>query len=69
MLELDCHMTKDRQVVVHHDFALDRTTGQPGCIRDIEYDVNKKSIIMKNTNSLIPFLEITKYYQQYPTLL
>ncbi len=42
MLELDCHMTKDRQVVVHHDFALYRTTGQPGCIRDIEYDVNKK---------------------------
>jgi len=42
MLELDCHMTKDRQVVVHHDFALDRTTGQPGYIRDIEYDVNKK---------------------------
>ena len=41
MLELDCHMTKDRQVVVHHDFSLDRTTGQFGFIRDTEYEVIK----------------------------
>jgi len=40
MLELDCHLTKDRQTVVHHDFALNRTTGQFGYIRDIEYDVS-----------------------------
>ncbi len=40
MLELDCHLTKDRQTVVHHDFALNRTTGQLGFIRDLEYDVS-----------------------------
>ncbi|CAF1044576.1 unnamed protein product [Rotaria sordida] len=38
MLELDCHFTKDSQVIVHHDFTLDRTTGEIGFIRDIEYN-------------------------------
>jgi glycerophosphoryl diester phosphodiesterase len=42
MLELDCHITKDNQSVVHHDFSLDRTTGHFGFIRDIEYNVSKK---------------------------
>ena len=41
MLELDCHMTKDRQAVVHHDFALNRTTGHLGYIKDIDYAVSK----------------------------
>ncbi|CAF2594784.1 unnamed protein product [Rotaria sp. Silwood2] len=38
MLELDCHLTKDNQVVVHHDFSVDRTTGEDVFIRDINYD-------------------------------
>ncbi|CAF1047076.1 unnamed protein product [Adineta ricciae] len=38
MLELDCHLTKDHQVVVHHDPSLHRTTGHLGYIKDIEYD-------------------------------
>ena len=40
MLELDCHLTKDKQAVVHHDFALLRTTGHAGYIRDTNYDVS-----------------------------
>ena len=40
MLELDCHLTKDHQVVVHHDFSVNRTTGEDGFIRDMNYDVN-----------------------------
>jgi len=40
MIELDCHLTKDKQTVVHHDASIDRTTGQPGFIRDFDYDVN-----------------------------
>lgn len=39
MLELDCHMTKDRQAVVHHDFNLTRTAGHEAFIRDLNYDV------------------------------
>ncbi|CAF4580174.1 unnamed protein product [Rotaria sp. Silwood1] len=38
MLELDCHLTKDKQVVVHHDFSLDRTTGEDRFIRDLDYN-------------------------------
>lgn len=41
MLELDCHLTRDGQAVVHHDFALNRTTNQFGYIRDIEYSVRR----------------------------
>ncbi len=41
MLELDCHLTKDQQTIVHHDSSLNRTTGQFGYIRDVQYDVNK----------------------------
>jgi glycerophosphoryl diester phosphodiesterase len=41
MLELDCHITKDQQTIVHHDSSLNRTTGQFGYIRDVQYDVNK----------------------------
>lgn len=38
MLELDCHLTKDHQVIVHHDFSLDRTANKSGFIRDMDYD-------------------------------
>lgn len=59
MLELDCHLTKDNQAVVHHDFALNRTTGELGFIRDIEYDVGNK-VIINLRDIILSFLEITK---------
>ncbi|VDP99998.1 unnamed protein product [Trichobilharzia regenti] len=37
MLETDCHLTKDNQVVVFHDQTLDRCTGVPGLIKEFEY--------------------------------
>jgi glycerophosphoryl diester phosphodiesterase len=40
MIELDCHLTKDHQTVVHHDFVLNRTTGHLGYIKDTDYDVS-----------------------------
>lgn len=37
MLELDCHMTKDEQVVVSHDANLERSTGISAYISDVAY--------------------------------
>ncbi|KAM9443127.1 lysophospholipase D GDPD1 isoform 1-T2 [Salvelinus alpinus] len=37
MLELDCHMTKDEQVVVSHDANLERSTGVSAHISDVAY--------------------------------
>lgn len=38
MLELDCHLTKDEQVVVSHDANLRRVTGINAYISDIAYN-------------------------------
>ena len=37
MLEMDVHLTRDRQVVVSHDPGLDRTCRVHGFIRDFDY--------------------------------
>ncbi|KAF7699860.1 lysophospholipase D GDPD1 [Silurus meridionalis] len=37
MLELDCHLTKDEQVVVLHDSNLKRSTGVSANISDVSY--------------------------------
>lgn len=36
-IELDVQLTKDRKVVVCHDYTLKRTTGSPGLIREKTY--------------------------------
>lgn len=40
MLELDCHLTKDEQVVVSHDANLRRSTGINAYISDLAYAVS-----------------------------
>uniref|UniRef100_A0A4W3K4W0 Glycerophosphodiester phosphodiesterase domain containing 1 n=1 Tax=Callorhinchus milii TaxID=7868 RepID=A0A4W3K4W0_CALMI len=42
MLELDCHMTKDEQVVVSHDDNLKRATGVNVSIADLKFSVSEK---------------------------
>ena len=37
MLELDCHITKDEQVVVSHDANLKRSTGSNVNVSDLKY--------------------------------
>lgn len=37
MLELDCHLTKDEQVVVLHDSSLKRSTGINAYVADVAY--------------------------------
>ncbi|TRY94661.1 hypothetical protein DNTS_021567 [Danionella cerebrum] len=40
MLELDCHLTKDEQVVVLHDSNLKRSTGINSYVSDVAYTVS-----------------------------
>ncbi|UJR32151.1 hypothetical protein I4U23_019618 [Adineta vaga] len=72
MLELDCHLTKDHQVVVHHDFSLNRTAGQDGFIRDINYNdlpfINTTVQLYYETNSELLRIPLLKdVFERYPT--
>ncbi len=67
MLELDCHLTKDHQVVVHHDFAVNRTTGEDGFIRDMDYEVSEYPSFQTKTKQLS--VEFAKNYYQCATVL
>lgn len=44
MLELDCHLTKDEQVVVSHDANLRRSTGINAYISDLAYAVSSCTV-------------------------
>lgn len=43
MLELDCHLTKDEEVVVSHDSNLRRSTGINAKVCDMAYAVSYRS--------------------------
>lgn len=55
-IELDVHLTKDKRVVVFHDYNLFRMTGINKNIEDITYNEIKKLKLGK-TNEHIPLLE------------
>lgn len=45
MLELDCHLTKDEQVVVLHDSSLKRSTGINAYVADVAYTVSSSNYL------------------------
>lgn len=51
MLELDCHLTKDEQVVVLHDSNLKRSTGINAYISDVAYAVSGETSKILNSHS------------------
>lgn len=51
MLELDCHLTKDEQVVVLHDSNLKRSTGINAYISDVAYAVSGQTSNILNLHS------------------
>lgn len=54
-IELDVHLTKDKKVVVFHDFNLKKMTGVDAEIENLTYD-EIKNLKLKNTNEAIPLL-------------
>ncbi|NXS12121.1 GDPD1 Lysophospholipase, partial [Neodrepanis coruscans] len=76
MLELDCHLTKDEQVVVSHDENLKRSTGVDVNISDLSYselppylcklDVTfQKECQCEGKDNRIPLLE--EVFEAFPT--
>ena len=53
MLEVDCHLTRDGEVVVTHDEDLSRTTGQHVCVLDTTYKVSSPSLMHDHTMLMI----------------
>ena len=49
MLELDVHMSKDKQVVVCHDGDLSRITDGKGCVSDYDHSVSFVKYIKAKT--------------------
>lgn len=58
MLEIDCHITKDGQVVVSHDSSLKRSCGQEGEISDFNYEVGNKSHAQFTLNDFVHFHDL-----------
>ena len=46
MVEIDVHMTRDGQVVVCHDFSIDRTTNGKGRIEDMDLEQFKQALVL-----------------------
>lgn len=77
MLELDCHLTKDEQVVVSHDENLKRSTGVDVNISDLKYselphylcklDVTfQKESQCEGTDNRIPLLQ--EVFEAFPEI-
>ncbi|MBO5322173.1 MAG: glycerophosphodiester phosphodiesterase [Clostridia bacterium] len=54
--ELDVHLTADGQLVVIHDYSLERTTGVEGTVEDLTL-LEIKKYNLENTNERVPTLE------------
>lgn len=55
-IELDIQFTKDKKVIVFHDYTLERLTGDKRNISDLNYEEVKKLNLL-NTDEKIPLLE------------
>lgn len=74
-IELDIHVTKDGEVVVHHDETIDRMTRGTGWIQDLTLDQLKNyplqhGLLRRNTVERIPTLhEVLTVLGDYPHFL
>lgn len=67
MIELDVHMTSDRELVVIHDETVDRTTTGTGWVKDLSLAKIKENKIRDRVDNLteekIPVLTLIKKYR------
>ena len=66
MIELDVHLTRDHEVVVHHDFKLGRTTRFHGAIN--KYDLEELKQISASGNFWNPLTLCIHYEEKIPSL-
>ena len=55
-IELDIQFTKDKKIIVFHDYTLERLTGDKRNISDLTYEEIQKLNLL-NTNEKVPLLE------------
>ncbi len=60
-IEFDVHLTKDGEIVIIHDEAIDRTSGQHGLVKDMTYEELCRVDFSYRYAGLVPF-------QRIPTL-
>ena len=60
-MEFDVHLTKDGELVILHDEAIDRTSGQHGLVKDMTYEELCRVDFSYRYAELVPF-------QRIPTL-
>ena len=60
-MEFDVHLTKDGELVILHDEAIDRTSGQHGLVKDMTYEELCRVDFSYRYAGLVPF-------QRIPTL-
>ncbi|GAU77598.1 glycerophosphodiester phosphodiesterase family protein [Fusibacter sp. 3D3] len=66
-LELDIHYSKDGEIVVFHDFELERMTGQSGSIYDFTYRaLSTMTLYQNNLKERIPSLkEVLELFSKF----
>lgn len=78
VLEMDLHITKDGELVVHHDATIDRTSNGSGSVYDFSYDELLEynfGYEFKNSNGEYPFRDsyvkipkIDEVFHKYPSM-
>ena len=65
-LEFDVHLTKDKVLVIIHDEAIDRTSGEHGLVKDMTYEELSKVDFSYRWAGQVPFQKIPtldEYFQ------
>ncbi|HZY80952.1 MAG TPA: glycerophosphodiester phosphodiesterase family protein [Cyclobacteriaceae bacterium] len=65
LVELDLQLTKDDQLVVFHDYALDRCTNSKGLIADVTLADLRKNVLLKNGEKIPTLTEVCDLFADH----